>query len=186
MSLTNSQDSYGSIAKFFHWTVSLFVIIMIILGFLMTNSNPPSLKIILYGTHKSLGLTILFLMVLRVLWRLVNHPPALPSDMPAWQARLASFSHFLIYFMLFVIPISGWVMSTASGYAPNFWWLIVMPAPWTHVNETVSSIAFGVHSYGAWVLVGLLALHILTALEHWIIRRDNVFQRMAPGCSKND
>lgn len=186
MPLTNTQDSYGSIAKFFHWTVSLFVIIMIIMGFLMDDARSPNLKMVLYGIHKSLGLTILFLMVLRVLWRLGSRPPALPSDMPAWQAKLASFSHFFIYFMLFVIPISGWVMSTAAGYAPNFWWLVVMPAPWTHTNEIVSSIALGVHTYGAWVLVGLLALHILAALEHWIIRRDNVFQRMAPGCAKKD
>lgn len=184
MALTNQHDSYGSIAKFFHWTVSLFVIIMIILGFLMGGANPPSLKVILYGFHKSLGLTILFLMALRFLWRLANRPPALPSDMPAWQAKLATFSHVLLYLLLFVIPISGWIMSTSAGHIPNFWWFAMIPAPWVHPNQTVANIASFVHEYSAWVLVGLLGLHILAALEHWIIRRDNIFQRMAPKSSK--
>lgn len=180
MSLRNDTSSFGSIARFFHWTVALFIICTIPLGFFMQDLTHPTLQGFLYNLHKSIGLTVLLLVILRYLWRLLNPPPKFPAGTPVWQAIAAKWSHTIIYLLLFIIPISGWVMSTASQHAPNVWWLYKLPTPGITINATVASITHTIHIYGAWLLTGLLCLHILAALEHWIIRRDDVMQRMWP------
>lgn len=180
MALRNTTTHYGSIAKFFHWIVALFVIFLIILGFSMKDLSSPSVQSVLYGIHKSSGLTVLCLLILRYLWRLLSTTPKFASDMPVWQAKIANYSHKLLYLLIFIQPLSGWIMSTAAGHAPNFWWLIKAPFPWVSNSLRLASVMGYIHYYIAWIIVGAVSLHIIGALEHWIIRRDGVFQRMQP------
>lgn len=184
MPIRNTVTHYGSVAKFFHWVIAIFVIYMIPLGFLMGGVKTPTLQNLLFAIHKSSGLTILFLLILRYLWRLSSTRPKFPADMPVWQAKMANWSHKLLYLLIFIQPLSGWVMTTASSNAPSFWWIVNIPAPWVTPNKTVADVAGFIHHYCAWVIVGAVSLHIIGALEHWIIRRDGVFQRMLPNSLK--
>lgn len=184
MPVTNSDTAYGNISKFFHWLVALFVIFMLFLGFFMGSAKLPSLQSLLYGIHKSMGLTILGIMILRYIWRLLNPTPKFPAGTPVWQAKVAKWSHGLLYLLLFIMPLSGWLMSTAAGYAPNFWGLVKAPMPWVTHSKAVANIVGDIHHYCAWILVALICIHALGAIEHWLIRKDNVLQRMLPNFMK--
>lgn len=184
MPIRNNVSEFGSVAKFFHWTIALFVILLIPLGFCMGSASPATLKGVLYGLHKSSGLTVLFLLILRYLWRLINPRPKFPADIPVWQAQAANLSHASLYLLLLLQTLTGWIMSTAANHVPNFWWVVMLPAPWVLPDKTVAEVCSFIHTYCAWVLVGVICLHILGALDHWWIRRDGVFQRMLPNFFK--
>lgn len=185
MSIFNTETEFGTVAKFFHWTIALFVIFLIPLGFCMADASAGTLKSVLYSLHKSCGLTVLFLLILRYLWRLLNRRPKYPVGTPVWQAKMANWSHTALYLLLFLQTLTGWIMSTAAGKPPNFWWVVVLPAPWVSSNSSsLTAVCRFIHHYCAWVLVGLICLHILAALYHWWIRRDGVFQRMQPNFTK--
>lgn len=184
MAVLNSETEFGAVAKFFHWTIALFVIFLIPLGFTMVKADSGSIKSLIYGLHKSCGLTVFFLLVLRYLWRMLNRRPKYPVGTPVWQAKLANWSHASLYLLLLLQTLSGWILSTAAGHAPNFWWLVTIPTPWVNKSvETVKACLF-IHTYCAWILVGIIILHILGALNHWWLRRDGVFQRMQPDFTK--
>jgi cytochrome b561 len=183
MSIINSDTNFGSIAKFFHWIIALLVIFMIPLGFCMSLAS-GSIFGFLISIHKSCGLTLLFLVILAYLWRLINKRPKFTADTPVWQAKTANRVQSAMYLFLFLQTLSGWIMSTAAGHVPNFWWIVKIPAPWVSVNKTTSKVCGFIHHYSAWILVGLICLHILAALYHWWIRRDGVFQRMQPNFTK--
>ena len=173
MTLRNSTIQYGSISKFFHWSLAILIIGMIFLGFFMQASST-------YAVHKSIGLTILLLAALRFFWRLFNPPPALPVTIPDWQKAAAHLSHYLLYFLLFAMPLSGWIMSTAAGYAPRFWWLFTVPAPGIHASKNIATIASQTHTILAWMLSTIIVLHTLAALKHHFIDKDNVVNSMKP------
>lgn len=184
MTIRNTDTEFGCVAKFFHWVIALFVIFLIPLGFCMVDAGAGTLKGFLYGLHKSCGLTVLFLLILRYMWRLVNRRPKFPANMPVWQAKVANLSHASLYVLLLLQTLSGWVMSTAANHVPSFWWAVNIPAPWVQPSNDLAEVCSFIHTYCAWVLVGVICLHILGALEHWWIRRDGVFQRMQPNFTK--
>lgn len=184
MAIRNTVSEFGSVAKFFHWTIALFVVLLIPLGFCMVGAGPGTLKGLLYGLHKSCGLTVLFLLILRYLWRLMSKRPQFPANIPVWQAKMANWSHASLYLLLLLQTLTGWVMSTASNHVPNFWWAVKIPAPWVLPDKTVAEICLFIHTYCAWILIGAISLHIIGALDHWWIRRDGVFQRMQPNFLK--
>lgn len=182
MALCNTHDRYGSIAKLFHWLIAILIIGMLVMGtsFGFIDQN-KALMSILIPIHKSTGLTILLLMALRFLWRLINPSPQLPETTPTWQKRLAHLSHQLLYLTAFLMPLSGWLMSTAAGYTPVFWYLFKVPMPFIEKSKAVSSIASDAHTALAWILFSLIAIHIAGALKHHIVDKDNVLRRMMPG-----
>lgn len=183
MPIFNSDTHFGAISKFFHWVIGLLVIFMIVLGFCMSLAS-GSLFGLLITLHKSCGLTILFLAILALLWRFINKRPKFPANTPVWQAKTANRVQSSLYFFLFLQTLSGWVMSTAAGHIPNFWWIVKIPAPWVTLNKTTSKVCSIIHSYSAWILVGLICLHILGAFYHWWFRRDGIFERMQPNFTK--
>lgn len=176
MELRNSSIEYGTISKFFHWSIAILIIGMIFLGFFMGNATS-------YAVHKSIGLTILLLAALRLLWRLFNPPPYLPNTVPDWQKAAAHLSHYLLYFLLFAMPLSGWIMSTAAGHPPSFWWSVTVPTPWVPISKNIAGIANQTHEILAWTLSALIALHTAAALKHHFIDKDNVVNSMKP-CGK--
>lgn len=184
MAIRNTFNEFGSVAKFFHWIIALFVLLLIPLGFCMDDVTHSSLRELLYGLHKSSGLTVLFLLILRYLWRLLNPRPKFPATIPIWQAKLANWTHASLYILLLLQTLTGWIMSTAANHIPNFWGLAQIPAPWVLPNKTLAEICSYIHTYCAWVLVGIICTHIVGALDHWWIRRDGIFQRMQPNFTK--
>ena len=169
MSARNTLDSYGSVAKFFHWLIAALVIIMLLIGLSFEFIDYKPLKGVLMEIHKSTGLTILFLFLLRLCWRLINPTPRLPASVPSWQKMAARTSHFFLYLVVICMATSGWVMSTAAGYPPEFWWLFHISAPWVVKSKAIAEAAETTHLILAWTVTGFLVLHVLGALKHHLI-----------------
>jgi cytochrome b561 len=177
--IRNTTTTYGSISKFLHWSMALGVIMMLIIGFTMGSFAEP-LQSKMYGYHEELGLTILGLLLFRIYWRWWNPVPALPGTIPTWQRALSSLTHYLLYLALAVMIGSGWAKSTASGYTPNFYGLFELPMPFVPVNVAVKHLAKNIHLTTVWVIISLVSLHILAALHHHFIIKDNILRRMLP------
>lgn len=181
MGLRNTHDNWGSVAKTFHWLIALLILGMLIMGasFDFVPKGTP-LRSLLFQIHKSIGLTLLLLMCLRLVWRLMNPTPALPTNTPAWQQSAAHISHLLLYFYAFMMPLTGWVSSTAKGHAPVFWWLFSVPAPFVSQSRLFGHFINQLHTHFAWVLMSLIVIHVLGALKHHFVDKDTVLKRMAP------
>ncbi|KJV80958.1 prokaryotic cytochrome b561 family protein [Rickettsia hoogstraalii str. RCCE3] len=107
MLLTNTENSYGLIAKFFHWIMSIIVIVMLVVGFLMDNYIEPPLKWQLYGIHEATSIVVLSLVIIRLLWKFYNANVLLPTDLPNWQKKAANININLLYLLMLLMPISG-------------------------------------------------------------------------------
>ncbi len=178
--LKNNGYAYGNITKLLHWLIAVLVIGMLIFGLILVKLPNSHLKSILIDLHKSVGLTILLLMIIRLYWRFVDPIPVLPITVPPWEKLAARTVQALFYLVLFIMPVSGWLMSSFGGHPVIFWaWFnTALPvAKNTHLAENL----FTVHSVIAWVIIGLLVLHIGAALKHHFIEKNNVLRRMLPG-----
>lgn len=173
--IKNSTTAYGSVAKFFHWVVFVLLITMLVVGFFM-DDMPKDLKPLTFNIHKLTGLTILALMCLRLGWTLMNTKPALPMPVPLWQRLAERLVHFSLYFFVILMPIVGWVGSVAAGYAPHLGGFeFNLPI---EKNEAVADLAFELHEIIAFIIIGLVTVHVLAALYHQFIKRDNLIKRM--------
>jgi cytochrome b561 len=191
LAFRNTKLRYGSIAMSFHWLIALLVVTNLCLGFYMANvlehGDPSFFPII--QLHKSIGLTVLVLSVLRLLWRLINPIPPLPADFGTGMRFLARASHFLFYFFIIAVPLAGWALVSSSPRGtptlyfglfqwPHIPWLAALP----RADKRAYNDLFGtVHAVLAYSAFGLAALHIAAALWHQFVRHDNVLRRMLPG-----
>ncbi len=183
--LTNTATRYGAIARFFHWTIALLILTDIALG-LIGEATPRNAETAanlqtLYSVHKTIGVSVLLLAILRVLWAL-SQPKPVPvhTDRKA-ELHLAEFIHWALYGAIFVMPISGWIMHSAeTGFAPILW-PFGQNLPFVPKSEDVAHAAGAVHGLAAWVLYISVALHISGALKHAVIDRDGVLARMLFG-----
>lgn len=190
MKLRNTENAYGAVALTFHWLIALAVLTMFGVGFYMDwlpKSDP--LVYTLFQFHKSLGLSILILVVLRLLWRAGNPTPRLPEHMPAWERFAATAAHYALYAALFALPLSGWVMVSASPYnIPTMFWGVI---EWPHLGFVNTSpdkqaweeAAETVHKIVVWAALGTIGLHAAAALRHHFLLKDEVLARMVPWLS---
>ena len=175
MTLRNTNVSYGSVAKVLHWLIFVLVFCMIVFGFLLSYV-PKDYAAIAYNTHKLTGLTILCLMVLRLLWALVNAKPQLPQYTPAWRLFVERSIHFLMYAVLIGMPLSGWIGSMAAGRPPHLGSMSFdLPID---QDKAVSSSAFDIHTELAYIIIFLVAIHVLAAVYHHFVLKDNILRRM--------
>ncbi len=190
MSLRNNDLRYGTVAAAFHWVIAAVIIFQLWLGLYMgelPRSDPNQFALV--QLHKSIGLTILVLTVLRILWRFANRVPPLPATMGPILKALARTSHFLLYVLMLAIPLSGWAMTSASalGLPIRYFGLFDWPKIWfladmTREERRPIGQAFGeVHEILAFSLIALLIIHVSAALLHQFVYRDNVLRRMIPG-----
>src|SRR5262245_10207168 len=126
MHLKNTLTRYGAVAQLFHWAIVALVITQFVLA-IRAEGLPPVAKIGVLATHKSIGITILGLALLRLAWRLINPVPPLPVGAPRWQDRAAHVSHFLLYALLFITPVLGWLMSSARNFSVSWFGLVTLP-----------------------------------------------------------
>lgn len=175
--LKNTRNQYGSVSKIFHWGIFILVTIMLLCGFFMEDM-PESIKSTTYMLHKSTGILILSLMLFRLFWRWMNITPALPETMPTALKFVATFVHALLYLVLLAMPISGWIMSTASGRLPAFYGLVTMPFPGIGLNEAFAHSAAEIHEILAYILIILIVGHVLAALKHHFVDKDDILKRM--------
>lgn len=183
MAIRSDATRWGSLAKFFHWAVVLLILAQGILGLVMVElpRSPPKLVIQTYTFHKSLGLTILALAVLRLGWRLFDRRPDEPPTVPHWQAMAARVGHAVLYVLLFAVPLSGWLFDSLGGLRKLVWWGVLEMPKLAAPDKDLASIAEDVHGLLFWILVAAAAGHAAAALWHHFHDRDAVLRRMLPG-----
>jgi cytochrome b561 len=173
------RNRYSTVSLLMHWGIALAVLLQVLLITAHENTDGPiSGQFVML--HKSLGLTILILTLVRIGWRLAHPAIALPSQMPRWQRLAARISHVLFYLALIVIPMTGWLASSAGGR--TIAWFGLFPWPLLPVEggrETARSL-MALHGLAVKGLYVLIALHVLAALKHQFVDRDNVLHRMIP------
>ena len=185
MSLRSNDRQWGSVAKFFHWVIAVAIIGNGIFGLLMDLAHSPMQKINWLALHKSIGLTVLALFLLRVLWRWGDgRPPEEPG--PHWQQLAARLTHCTLYVLIAAIPLSGWWFNSVTGKPLHWFKLFNLPAL-AAKNDGMRHFAHGVHEYLFWLLVLVLVAHVGAALKHHVFDHDNVLRRMLPfGRARND
>lgn len=181
MGLKNTTSSYGSVTKWLHWLIFLGILGLLIVGFLMGDIADKPTRFQVYMLHKSIGLTVLLLGVIRVIWALFNPHPGYTADLPAWQVFAARSMHYILYALVIVMPLSGWIMSVAANHLPSYFGLFDVPFPGVPIDKPVAKLASWYHTTFAWTIVVFVSLHILAALKHHFVNRDNVLKRMLPG-----
>jgi cytochrome b561 len=183
MHLKNTLTRYGAVAQLFHWAIVALVITQFVLAKRAEGLSPVA-KIGILATHKSIGITILSLALLRLAWRLINPVPQLPAGAPRWQERAAHVSHFLLYALLFITPLLGWLMSSARNFSVSWFGLVTLPdliAPNKAAFETLRDA----HEFVAESLAVIAIVHAAAALKHHFFDRDDVLRRMLPLPQRN-
>lgn len=178
MALKNTSDSYGWLAKSFHWLVALLIITLLVVGNIMTGMENNPFKFKIYGIHKATGMLVLALVVARLCWRQMNIEPGL-SHIKPWQRLAATGVHMLLYVCMFVMPISGWAMSSAGGHPISFYGLFTVP-PLVEKNADLGKLLGTMHWAIGWTIVALLCAHVGAALLHHFYYKDNILKRMLP------
>lgn len=178
MVLRNSEDRFGWVAKSFHWLTAAAVAAMFAIAWWMDALPIGLAKLQAYGWHKSLGLSILAVTVLRLLWRLANPQPRFLGE-SVWQRRASAGAHWLLYGCLIAMPLLGWLMSSAANTPVNLYGLVVLPdlvAP----DRGMAELFEEAHETMAYILLALVALHVAAALKHHLRDRDGTLRRMLP------
>ena len=171
---------YTRVAIALHWLIALLVIVQFAWGWWMQEipKQPAGPRVDAFNLHKSVGMTILALMVLRILWRVGHPPPPLPA-MPVWQARAAGLTHVLLYAALVIQPLAGYLGSEFSGY-PVKYFGITLPG-WAGKNAALKDLLSAVHLATSWVIAAAVAVHVAAALKHALVDRDGLLARMGIG-----
>lgn len=169
-------------ARVLHWSMALMIVAMLFVGIGMVTSL--SLRPTLISLHRPLGIAILLLVIVRLINRLRHRPLPLPADLPAVQVFAAKASHWLLYALMFAMPLIGWSMLSAGGYPVTMFNGVALPAIAPH-NATVYAVLRSAHTWLALLLFATVLMHLAAALFHAWVRRDQVFASMARGGSTN-
>ncbi|MEQ1705258.1 MAG: cytochrome b [Rickettsiales bacterium] len=179
MCLKNTLQTYGVIAKIFHWLMAVLIIVLLAVGLIMADMENSPDKFKLIAIHKEVGIVVLFLASLRLSWKILDVSPLLPDSLGKMAKLGAKLGHFGLYVLMFAMPITGWLMSSAAGFPVSMFGFFVMPnliAPDKEFSHDMNEL----HEILAWILMGLIALHIIAALLHHFYYRDNTLIRMLP------
>jgi len=183
MPLKSDTQNWGSLAKVFHWTIVLLLIAQGVLGLYMVDLPKKPAIIPYYNFHKSLGITILTLALLRLAWRALDPHPHYPATMPRWQVLGARAGHVLLYALLFLVPLSGWWFDSVSALRPTYvWGLFELPklgGPDPSLPD-LKDTAAETHELLFWVLVLVACGHAAMALVHHFVAHDGLLARMLP------
>lgn len=177
MQIKNSRLKYGVVSSLFHWIMALIIIGLIVVGLYMVNLPISNQKFKLFGYHKEFGLLILFLVLFRLSWRFANETPELPSHMPYWQVLSARLVHFTFYIFMFAMPITGWLTSSATGVSVSFFGLFTMP-DLVSPDPTLRVVLTQTHHLLAFILIGLICIHVSAVGQHYLIYKDNILRRI--------
>jgi cytochrome b561 len=175
----NSLSRYSAVAQAFHWIIAALIVTQFTLGWLGDDLPLGARKLTLLARHKSFGMTVLLLALLRLMWRFFNRPPELPAGMSGIEKRLARATHVAFYVLLFAMPLSGWLMSSAKNYSVSWFGRFTWP-DLIGPNERAFDLLRGTHDTLSWLLFALAILHIAAALKHHFWHKDDVLLRMLP------
>jgi len=183
------QSQYTRTAMLLHWIIAVLIIGNVLLG-LSADSLPDDWVRPVIDTHKSIGITVLGLALMRILWRASHRPPPLPRDFPRWERAAAHVAHFLLYLLMIGLPLSGWMHDSAWKDAATHPMSLFGLIPWPRiglimnldpaVKEPLHNQFGALHTWLGYALYALLAMHIGGALKHQWIDRQSVLKRMVP------
>ncbi len=180
MTLKNTASQWGSVSKTLHWLIALLIITLGIVGLSMGELPKTPKYFWVYTAHKSIGISVLVLVIARLGWRLYAGAPQPVPGTPSWQERLASATHWLMYALILAIPLSGWLYDSASGLRPfRLFGLVEMPKL-SQPSEQASQISHAIHEWGFWLLIAIVLAHAGAAFYHHIHQRDVTLVRMLP------
>ena len=176
----SASDRYTRTAIALHWAIAVLVVFQFAWGWWMQGipKQPVGARVDAFNLHKSIGMTILALMVIRLLWRARHRPPPL-VDLPRWQARAARANHALLYAALVLQPVVGYLGSEWSGFPVKFFGL-TLPS-WAGKNVAMKDLMSTVHLATSWVIAAAIVLHVAAALKHALIDRNRLLARMGVG-----
>ncbi len=185
MALRNTQFEYGSVAKWLHWLVALGIFALIVLGLLQSDMDSGPQRAGIRELHGSIALLVLALMIVRLAWRWNNETPAHPGGIPGWQRASAMLVHGAIYIAVFVQLVSGALAVATGGKPLAFFGLFSIPLP---IAKSRDGHEFWeeIHEAG-WIAIALLvAVHVLAALYHHLILKNDVLKRMTVGVAQEN
>jgi len=178
--MTAAAPGYTLTARVLHWVIAALVLLMIPLGIVIANEWGGPAQTFLYNLHKSIGATLLPLVIVRLLYRLNHPPPPLPDDIPAIQQFAAHATHWALYGLILAQPIVGYIMTSAYPAPVPFFGLFNLPAIWPE-NRALSEQLAVVHLYIGIAIAVVAAMHIGAALFHHFVRKDRILMRMISG-----
>ncbi|MBX2885761.1 MAG: cytochrome b/b6 domain-containing protein [Granulosicoccus sp.] len=183
----SAKVRYGDIAVLLHWLIALLIIGLLAIGkYMVSLEESDPVRFALTQWHKSFGFSVLALSVVRLIWRMMHSPPRDPDTLPKWQKTVAHAVHHLLYALMFILPLSGWILVSASPLNIDTIWFDVIPIPHLppfeqSVNkEQVAGLFAQIHELAGNLLILLLLAHIGAALKHHLIDKDEVLLRMTP------
>lgn len=184
MNPTDAGARYTAVAVALHWLIAVLIVTQLVLGWTMIQipKEPVGVRAYWFNLHKSIGITIALLVLVRIAWRWRHPAPPLPPGVPGWQRRAAATSHVVLYACLIGMPLAGFLGSTFSGY-PIKYFGIALPQ-WGFKSDPLKSLFSAVHLTLAWVFMTVIALHVSAAVKHLLVDRDGVFWRMWPRASR--
>lgn len=185
MPLRNTDTRWGGIAQAFHWLIATLIIVQGAIGLTMVQLDMTPTKVRVFALHKSIGLTVLALVLLRLLWRAIQRAPR-EVPMPRGQRIAAHVSHAALYLLMLALPLSGWLFNSAANFPLSWFGVVHVPSLTRGLNPGLKAFALSAHIVLFWILVGVLAVHIGAALWHHFVQRDEVLLRMLPGTRRRN
>lgn len=176
MQMTNTKNHYGRVSILLHWIMAIIIIGLLILGLYMVRLPISMNKLKFYGWHKEYGMLILLLVILRLAWRFLNSIPSL-SMLATWERITARSVHGLFYILMFAMPLTGWLITSAANLPISFFGIIVFPSL-ISPNQQTMALFQQIHAYLAYVFMALIGLHSGAALKHHFINKDDILRRM--------
>lgn len=166
-------------AQLLHWSVAALIFALMALGWLAVLTPLSPTKITLFYWHKSLGMLVLALVLVRLGWRAGNPAPELPANLPHWEPLLAHATHVFLYVLIVLMPVSGWLINSAAGIPFKIFWTLPLPAI-TPVSESLEHTFELLHLVLFWTLTAVLIGHIGASLRHHFLLHNNVLRSMLP------
>ncbi|TVS12804.1 MAG: cytochrome b [Wenzhouxiangella sp.] len=177
--LRNTPTRYGLVSQLFHWLVVGLIVVQYAWAWRIDNVEGFRARLELVTQHKTIGMVVLALAVLRLLWRLCNRPPPLPGGLARWEVLAARAGHGMLYGLIFAIPLSGWLYSSAAGLG-DFWWGPVNFPSLVESSEDLEDLFGLVHRALGVALAAVAGIHVVAALRHHFVLKDTVLKRMLP------
>ncbi|MBV9565293.1 MAG: cytochrome b [Bradyrhizobium sp.] len=179
--ILNTRSDWGSVARAFHWILGIAILGMIAFGWWVNHVPARPDRFFWRSIHADIGYVVLLLTVVRLIWRVANPTPELPSDAPRWQRIAAQVSHWLLYLVTILVAMLGWAMSGARTQNYADWFGLFRVPQITSPDRAAEHAYEERHIFFAYVLLALVVLHVAAAVWHHFIRRDRVTMRMVRG-----
>lgn len=164
---------------FLHWATALLIALVVGIAFVREGVEEKALRTALMNVHRSIGLSVALLAMIRIVVRLAHRPLPPTADMSPLARLAAELAHLALYVLLMALPLIGWALSCAHGKPVSFFGLVTLPAIVEEDEDLADDLA-EYHENAAWLLIGLVGVHAAAALYHHFVRRDNVLRAMLP------